>query len=239
MIEQVIVPSSPGLENLISDIFGNDPFNSKSVTIIVNAPYFVYNESRIKQDEHSSMSINVYKMHVSESNQAVLTRSQTRDLIDVSFEYIGRNHKGDILLAFAEIEFLIDILICHSLGIYEDQRTFDEVKELCFEERGLTPNFSSKKKYLYLKSIINKDLYDLLSKVQKIRNSIAHGYFSENNLGLKSSQASKGENLGEVVSNIYNLTWLQLLVVYSRVQVEVLEWVKLKIEHQWLTTKGI
>lgn len=142
-------------------------------------------------------------------------------------------NRGKILIAFCEIEMIVDILTCYHLGVYSGKMTYEDVRRDYFAHSKPLSSFEDKKNYLLDNHIIDADIVDELRKVQTIRNEIARNYFLNHDLNLGRKNIKKLGSVNNVIEARFNYAWLLLMQAYSAVQVDVIKWtyaIKLGLE---------
>jgi hypothetical protein len=156
--------------------------------------------------------------------QGSLTHSISRDVLNLSSGGMNDLNRGKILVAFCDIEFIVDLLICYSLGVYSEKCSYEDVYKNCFKPGGSLSNFENKKKFLRLKKVLPDDLFKELSEVQTVRNKVAHNYFLDKNMGLSDKTVSQYKSVDVAIETKYNYAWILLLQVYNEYQVEIVKW---------------
>jgi|GEM_PF-5289952 len=156
--------------------------------------------------------------------QGSLTHSSSRDVLNLAHGGMNDLNRGKILVAFCDIEFIVDLLICHSLGVYSGECLYEDIYKNCFKPGGSLSAFENKKKFLRLKKLVSNDLFKELGEVQAIRNKVAHNYFLDKNMGLNDKTISQYQSVDEAIEIKYNHVWILLLQVYNEYQVEIVKW---------------
>lgn len=165
--------------------------------------------------------------------QGELSHSVDRSVLSLADSNIDNLNRGKILIAFCEIEMIVDILTCYHLGVYSGKMTYEDVRRDYFAHSKPLSSFEDKKNYLLDNHIIDADIVDELRKVQTIRNEIAHNYFLNHDLNLGRKNIKKLGSVNNVIEARFNYAWLLLMQAYSAVQVDVIKWtyaIKLGLE---------
>lgn len=196
----------------------------KSIKINNPAPYYIYIEVPAKNDPKHKVIINGL---MGEDSASRLFYSSKRSILNLSPDLDDGILRGKILVAFCEIEFIMDILICHQFGIYEDKVSYDSIHKNCFSSGGFISRFRDKRHFLRFEGIFDPSLDGAVKETQIIRNRIAHRYFFDS---PSRNNKEKYERWLKDIEMKYNYAWLLLLKKYNEIQLEVIKWVNDKNE---------
>lgn len=156
--------------------------------------------------------------------QGAMQHSIDRDILNLRANGIDDSDRGKILVAFCEIEFIVDILICDSLGVYSGLRTYRQVRDDFFAHRCTLFNFEDKRAFLFDNGVIDRRTSDELKTVQRLRNRIAHNYFLDTNMGFGSKSISFYGSVNKAIEMKFNYAWFLLMKIYNTRQVKIVKW---------------
>jgi len=163
------------------------------------------------------------------NSTAVKGMSIQRDLIYQSPRSVSANTRGEILDAFCEIEFLIDILTCVGKGVYEKKTSYRKVKRLYSWDStnaDKLPDTQNRLDFIHNENLISDKTYELLTQAKKVRNTLAHQFIPELEDCVSVEVLKEYKDAGDAIFSIYNTSWFLLLKDYVRSQNRILKWLR-------------
>ena len=220
------IEALPGLNELLDRYFPHGQMNNnfmpvKKVPCVVYKEYITgINGLSVKPFERRI----IYARTNHDGLQGSVLHSLDRNILSLRVNGIDDSDRGKILVAFCELEFILDILICYNLGVYDGLRTYREVQKGLFSHGCTLSNFEDKRSYLYYEGLIDKLTSDELKTVQSIRNKIAHNYFLDKNMGFNDATIAFYGSVSEAIEIKFNYAWFLLMNTYNVHQPKVIRW---------------
>lgn len=189
-------------------------------------PIFLYYESRDEQNYVDARAL--YGGGYSPTiNFAAVENREIIALTGIdTFLVLSNNIRGEILAAFSQIEFVLDVIMCSELGAYQNTRNIKRI-EKTFKADGLFSTTYSKLEYLKLKNVIDKETLKWVSYALQIRNNLAHSFLPAGDYGIETSVLKKfNNNHLEAIDYIFNASWFYILKAHVPLQIDILQWLE-------------
>lgn len=218
----------------INNLLPKDKFAELGVDLFMSKnnspPVFVY----LEIPDETGYNIETFYSNP-ESSRAIRGFAINRELLGTELRSVDGSSRGTILSAFCEIEFLIDVMICLTFGVYEGKTSYKNIKSLYKHDCDRPDNLEDTEtriQHLLKNKKISTDTYKYLKMAKKVRNTLAHQYMPSSSVGLTKSEISPYTNIGEAVYAIFNTAWFLLLKDYVPQQEVVVDWLSKQKNHK-------
>lgn len=219
-LDSIDIVEPVGITDLLEAIFRQRPHDFPTMVKPISAPFFAYKES-LKRNQLGLIDRDSrIEYYLADANgRGSIHFGVERDILQLSGSRVGDSDRGSILVAFCKIEFILDALLLHAEGVYEEKISYQEFYKNMIKN-GDAPfhTFENKKKYLRMKGLIGNSTVTQLTKAQQIRNHIAHQYLLDQQL-FRDEEASDAE----FVQRTFNKAWLFLVRDYNPLQLKILQ----------------
>lgn len=220
------IRASDELNQLLNHILKNGRINTDFMPT-KKAPCVIYKEYIHGIDGLSPRPFErtvIYARTNHDGLQGDMTHTIDRRVLHLTNSGINDQNRGKILVAFCEIEFIIDILICYSYGVYSGQNTYEDIRSNYLDIGRSLETFDSKRASLLEKELITKEISNELKKIQQIRNKIAHNYFLDKNIIFSDKKIKQYGSLNKAIELKFNYAWFLVMKTYNEYQADILKW---------------